>query len=72
MTKQFNSTLVEPFEAPSKAREYKESTHKSHELSWDEIKEKAKSYFTKELVFMLSVSTAWFIAFLYFVLYVFT
>ena len=72
MEKQFNSTIVETIDAPSKAREYKESTHKSRELNWDELKEKAKSYFTKELVFMLAISTAWFIAFLYFVLYVFT
>jgi hypothetical protein len=72
MLKQFDSTIVEPIDAPSKAREYKESIPKTYELSWDEIKEKAKSYFSKELVFMLSVSAAWFATFLYFVLYVFT
>jgi hypothetical protein len=67
MEKQFNSTIVEPIDAPT----FKESTS-TQEFNWDAVKEQIKSNFSKELVFMLSVSTAWFAAFVYCVLYVFT
>jgi hypothetical protein len=71
MIKQFNSTIAETIEAPVKTKEYKESTNKQ-EFDWAAVKEQIKSNFSKELVFMLSVSTAWFAAFVYCVLYVFT
>jgi hypothetical protein len=67
-----NRTIAEPFGIPSKTIHNKESYYKFSDLSWDRIKEKSKTLFTKELVFMLSVSAAWFLTFLYFVLYVFT
>ena len=71
MIKQFNSTIAEPIEAPVKNREYEKGT-RTQEFNWEAIKEQIKSNFSKELVFMLSVSAAWFAAFIYFVLYVFT
>ena len=71
MPKQLNSTLVEPFEIPSRTAEPKEDIT-GNRLTWDVLKAKSKTLFSKELVFMLSVSTIWFFAFFYFVLYVFT
>ena len=72
MSDNLNRTIAEPFVIPSKTTDNKESYYKFSDLSWDRIKEKSKTLFTKELVFMLSVSTAWFLTFFYFILYVFT
>jgi len=72
MSDNLNRTIAEPFGIPSKTADNKESYYKFSDLSWDRIKEKSKTLFTKELVFMLSVSTAWFLTFFYFILYVFT
>jgi hypothetical protein len=69
MLKQLNRTLVEPFEIPSRTAETKES-FTGNTLTWDKLKAKSKTIFSKELVFMLSVSAVWFFAFFYFVLYV--
>ena len=71
MIKQFNSTIVEPIDASAKSREFKEST-RTQEMNWEAVKAQIKSNFSKELTFMLSVSAAWFAAFVYCLLYVFT
>ena len=72
MSDNLNRTIAEPFGIPSKTTDNKESYYKFSDLSWDRIKEKSKTLFTKELVFMFSLSTAWFLTFFYFILYVFT
>ena len=71
MLNQLNKTLVEPFEIPARTAEVKEK-FTGNRLTWDLIKAKSKALFSKELVFMLAVSTIWFVAFFYFVLFVFT
>ena len=71
MIEQFDSAIAEPIEAPVRTREFEEET-RTQEFNWEAVKEQLKSNFSKELVFMLSVSTAWFAAFVYCVLYVFT
>ena len=71
MEKQFSSTIAEPIEAPVKTREFEERT-RTQEFNWEAVRDQLKANFSKELVFMLSVSTAWFAAFVYCILYVFT
>ena len=73
MIKNLNRTLVEPFGIPSKTSQRNKSFNKSGDINRERFRENLKTLLMeKELVFMLSISSVWFFAFLYFVLYVFT
>lgn len=72
MIKNLNRTIAEPFGIPSKTGEQDKSNNKLSDINWESVKEKTKKLFSKELLFMLSMSCIWFFAFIYFVLYVFT
>jgi len=72
MIKNLNRTIAEPFGIPSKTGEQDKSYNKLSDINWESVKEKIKALFSKELLFMLSMSCIWFFVFFYFVLYVFT
>ena len=62
--KQFNGTVTEPYSIPSKTKEKDKSNNKYNHINWDSFEEETKILFSKELVFMFSVSTVWFITFI--------
>ena len=73
MIKNLNRTIVEPFGIPSKTSKRNESFNKSGDINRERFRENLKTpLMEKGLVFMLTVSSFWFFAFLYFILYVFT
>ena len=64
MSKQLNKSLVEPFEILSRIAKSKED-FSGNKLTWDVLKAKSKTLFSKDLVLMLFVSTIWFFAIFY-------
>lgn len=72
MKKSINGTVLEPFDIIAgdvvKSKKYE----RVHDSSKSNILEKYNILKEKELLFMLSMGFIWFLAFFYFVLYVFT
>ena len=71
MPEQLTKPRVKPAKKPSRTFETSEK-FTGNRIDWSILEAKNEKLSSGELVFMLSVSTIWFFAFFYSVLYIFT